>query len=159
MFTSPWPSGTSSPHWPGDRRPPGVLDVDGADVRAQDLDGPDRVAHVVEQHVGRVEIDLDVGRLQLVERPAEQVGGLLAGLEGQGHPSSAGELAGLRQGVEHRRAVGIVGLGQEAGVEHQVGQAQRQGAVEGPLQPLEPLARARPGLPKPPVSLIVCGVV
>src|SRR5258708_4519785 len=36
---------------PGDFRPPGVLDVDAADVGPEDLDGPDRVAHVVEEHV------------------------------------------------------------------------------------------------------------
>ena len=66
-------------------------------------------------------------------------GGLLAGLEGQGDALLGGHLAGLGQGVEHRRAAGVADLGQEAGVEHQVGQAQRDGPVEGPGEPIEPL--------------------
>src|SRR5436305_931568 len=34
----------------------GVLDVDAADVRPQDFDGPDRVALFVQDHVGRIEV-------------------------------------------------------------------------------------------------------
>src|SRR5690606_22159769 len=40
----------------GGLRGEGVLDVDAADVRGEDLDGAERVALVVEQHVGRVEV-------------------------------------------------------------------------------------------------------
>src|SRR5262245_17806028 len=35
---------------PGGGRPLRVLDVDAPDVRPEDLDGADRVAHVVEEH-------------------------------------------------------------------------------------------------------------
>src|SRR5262249_33387653 len=43
--------------------PLGVFDMDGADMRRQNLDSPQRVAFVVEEHVGRVEVDLQVRAL------------------------------------------------------------------------------------------------
>ena len=57
-----------------DSEPDGVL----GRRMAEDLDGVDRVAHVVEEHVGGVEVDLDIGHLQLVERQAEEQGGLFS---------------------------------------------------------------------------------
>ena len=83
-----------------DRRPVGVLQVHGADVLAQNLHGPDRVAHVVEQHVGRVEVHLQVRALQVVERQPQQVGRLLARFERQSDALVGGELAGLGQRVQ-----------------------------------------------------------
>ena len=139
MSTSPSPSGTSWPHWPGCFRSPGVFDVDRANIRPEDLDGPDRVAHVVEQHVGGVEVDLQAWRLELVERESQQVGGLLAGLERQRDALGGGQLASLSQRLEHRRPGGVAGLGNETGVERQIAQAECDRAIERPLEPLDPL--------------------
>ena len=74
----------------------------------EDLDRPDRVSHVIEQHVGRVEIHLDVRRLQLVERRRKQVRGLLPGLERQGHAAFPGKVAGPGERVEHGGSLRVV---------------------------------------------------
>ena len=47
-----------------------VLAVDALDIRPQDLHGADRVAHVVQQHVGGVEVHAHVVALQVVEGAA-----------------------------------------------------------------------------------------
>src|SRR5437870_540360 len=44
--------------WNG--RPIGVLDMDAANIGAQDLDCSERVAFIIKQHVRRVEIDLQI---------------------------------------------------------------------------------------------------
>src|SRR5207249_10854792 len=49
------------------RGPIGILDVDAADVGAEDLHRPDRIAFVVEKHVGGVEVYFQVWTLQLIE--------------------------------------------------------------------------------------------
>ena len=97
----------------------------------------DRVVLVVQEHVRRVEVHLQVRALQVVERPAEQGGGLLAGLERDRDALLGRELADLAQRVEERLAGRVADLGDEAGVEHQVGQAQLAGAVQGPLEAFE----------------------
>src|SRR5262249_22546501 len=50
----------------GDLRPVGVLDVDAANVGAENLDGAQGVALVVKDHVGGIEVDLEVRALQVV---------------------------------------------------------------------------------------------
>ena len=63
------------------RRSLGVLDVNAANVRAEDFHRPQWIALVVQQHVRRVEVHLQVRALQFVECQAQQVGRLLARLE------------------------------------------------------------------------------
>ena len=119
------------------RRPVGVLDVDAADVGAEDLHRPQRIALVVQEHVGGVEIHLQVGAFQLVQGAAQQVGALLAGLEGDGDALGLGHGADLAERVEERLAVGVVRLGQEPGVQRQIRQAEGAGAVERPGEAFE----------------------
>src|SRR5262249_38276551 len=51
----------------GDGWPVCVFDVNTANVGSKNFDGPEWIALVVEQHVGRVEIDFQVRTLELVE--------------------------------------------------------------------------------------------
>ena len=74
--------------------------MDALDRVAEKFDGADRVAHVVEEHVGGVEVDLEVGGLQVVEGLLEEFSGLLAGLKGESDAVFAGDLTGLGQCVE-----------------------------------------------------------
>ena len=98
-----------------------------------------RIALVVEQHVGRVEVDLQIGALQIVERPPQQIGSFLARLESDGDAARHGQVADSAKRVEERLAVRIARLRQEAGVQRQVGQAERTSALQGPLQALQTL--------------------
>src|SRR5262249_38107614 len=77
--------------------PVGVLDVDAADVRSKHLHRSQWIALVVEEHVGGGEVDLEVGALQLVERAAEEIGRLLARLEGDGDALRLRERADLAE--------------------------------------------------------------
>src|SRR5438132_8632914 len=54
----------------GDFRAVRILDVDAADVRTEEFDRLLRIALVVEQHVGWIEVDLQVRTLELVQRQA-----------------------------------------------------------------------------------------
>src|SRR5215218_4190906 len=65
------------------RRGGSVLHVDVPDVPAEGLDGFDRVARAVEDHVRRVEIDEDVRGLQVFEKAKELRRRLLARLHSQ----------------------------------------------------------------------------
>ena len=53
-------------------------------------------------------------------------------------PLRLGQIADLGQRVEEGLAVGIARLGQETGVQHQVGQAQGAGCVPGPMEAVQP---------------------
>jgi hypothetical protein len=64
----------------------GVLDVDLPDVGQQHAERLHRVALVVEDHVGRVEVHAHVRRRQLVEEAHQHPGLLLPGLERQLDP-------------------------------------------------------------------------
>ena len=118
---------------PGDGRAPGVLDVHGPDIGAEDLDGANRVAHVIEQHVRRIEVDLQVGQAQLVECQAEQVGGLLAGLESQRDAPGRGQLARLGQRLENRGPARVVRRRQETRVQRQVATSPAPSCGEWPI--------------------------
>ena len=65
------------------RGPLGVLAVDAAHVAADFLQGLDRLARAVEDHVGRVEVDEQVVALDVADEPQQRVGRLLAGLQVQ----------------------------------------------------------------------------
>src|SRR5207248_541737 len=54
--------------------------------------------------------------------------------EGDRDALSLGQIAHLGERVEERLAVGIARLGKEARVQHEVGQAQCLGTVEGPAE-------------------------
>ena len=158
MLTWPRPSGTSSPQVPG------VVGRLASLTWTLRMSGPristarKRIALVVQEHVGGVEVHLQVGTFQLVERPPQQVGGFLAGLKGDGHAPRLCQGADFAERVEERLAIGVVRFGQETGVQRQVGQAEGAGAVERPGEAFEAF-RTVAGLPKPPVRWMVCGVV
>ena len=65
------PNGTSSPHsTPGLAEAVASLTWTWLDVRAENLDGFDRVAGAVEDHVGGIEVDVHVGGFEIVEENA-----------------------------------------------------------------------------------------
>src|SRR5579884_227521 len=111
-----------------------VLDVNAADVRSQNLHGPQRIALVIKQHIGRIEVYLQIGTFQFVERAAEQVGGFLAGLESDGDALLGSQGADLAERIEERFAIRTSRLRQEAGVQHQIGQPQGASAIQRPAK-------------------------
>jgi hypothetical protein len=50
-----------------------------------------------------------------------------------------GKVRGLGQSVQHSRSLRVIRLGKETGMQRQVAEAQRQGSLERPLEPLQPL--------------------
>ena len=159
MSTSPFAERDFLAPLAGDGRPPGVLDVDAPDVGAEDLDGVDRVAHVVEEHVGRVEVDLDVlgdFSSSRVRRSSKADSWPVS--KARVTPLSAAIWPALARVSSMRFAAGVADLGQEPGVERQVGQAHRDGPVERPGERSSRSGRVA-GSPKPPVAWMDWGVV
>ena len=97
IFTSPSPSGTSAPHWPATLGRRASLTWTDRISGPENLDGSNRVAHVVEQHVGGIKINFEVRHTQLVEREPEKVCRLLTGLECQCDPLGRGQSTRLTQ--------------------------------------------------------------
>src|SRR5579875_441205 len=121
----------------------GVLDVNAADVRSQDLHSTERITLIIKQHVGRIEIHLQIGALQFIEGEAKQVSSFLAGLKGDGDAFFCGQGTDLAECVEERFAIGMSRLRQESGVQHQIGQSQSPRAVERPAEAFQTFAARR----------------
>src|SRR5579875_3856545 len=117
----------------------GVLDVNAADVRSQDFHGPKRIALIVKQHVGGIEIHFQIGTLQIVEGAPEEIGGFLPGLEPHGDAFFGGQGTDLAERIEKRFALGIAWFGQKAGVQHQIAQSQGARALQCPAETLQTL--------------------
>src|SRR5579871_3774485 len=55
----------------GGRRPVRILHMDTADIGTQDLNRPQGIPFVVEEHVGWIKVYFQVGTFQLIQRPAQ----------------------------------------------------------------------------------------
>ncbi len=95
----------------------GILDVGLLDVGGEPTHGHDRVAHPVEDDVGRVEVHTEGGMVELHKNIVECLGPFLAGLESRLDAVGGEEIRDRGEPVEHdgpRRIVAV--LRQEAAV-------------------------------------------
>jgi len=96
----------------------GVFDVDLEDVWGEECEGFDGIAHVVEDHVGRIEVDAERGVVQFIDGFEESLGGFLSSLEGDVDSPFGEDVDDLAEALDHDRACWIVRfVWDEAGVE------------------------------------------
>jgi hypothetical protein len=94
--TCPVPTGTSA-HLGTDR----VLDVHLADPAAQHSQRFDRIALIVEDHIGRIEVDTHVLLIQLLQHLEQHWRNFLPGLESQIHAGIGKNISYLRKPTQH----------------------------------------------------------
>ena len=132
--------------------------MDAADVWGEQIENAKRIVLVVKEHVGGVEVHLEVGRFQIVKRPAQERSRFLPGLEGDDDTRLAGQISDLRERVEERLAFRRADFRNETGVQHDVRQPELTACGRAPLNRSIRSGRVA-GSPKPPDFSIVCGEV
>src|ERR1051325_890649 len=78
-----------------------------SNVPAEDMDGFDGIASAIEDHVGRIEIDKNVGAMQVVEKLKQLRCALLAGLKHQIEVLISEELSDFIEARDHHLVFGV----------------------------------------------------
>ncbi len=116
-------------------RPAAVLCVDGMDVRAEDVDGVHGIRFAVEDEVGGVKADAEVGQVDVADGARHGGRGLLAGLHEEVLTIARavpGNLFDRGDGFLVKRVVGI--FGDEAAVGLHLLDAEELGEIRGLLE-------------------------